>query len=223
MTVKVPPELEAETVQVIYRSTLCTVTGYSAMDGKSYTRDSYQGTSIQLIRQGQSDIHEARFAVDGGGSCQWRLSNVTFGVAYSDPTRFGENVTYGAGGGVVVIFDHDNSWRGGADFEVDGDVVIRKDYYPWVKENFLGGYSKRVSLAGEGDIYLMYRALQAREVYFEPVLHSDFVVYSAGPKVKKDGNYPTYRYPDGSVLTEARSEPNFRKLQAMRLSAEGQQ
>jgi hypothetical protein len=123
----------------------------------------------------------------------------------------------------VVIFDHNNSPRGGADIKVDGDLMIKKDYYPWIKEHFIGGYSKRISLAGEGDIYLMYQALQARQVYFEPVLHSDFVVYSAGPKVKKEGNYTTITYPDGSFVADGRSGPNFRKLQAIRLSAEGKQ
>jgi hypothetical protein len=221
VTVKVPKELEAEAMQVMYRSTLCTFTDHTA-SGKSYKRDGYQRTDMQPVRQGQSDLYETRLPMDGGGACQWRLSNVTFGVTYGDPTRFGENVTSGAGGGVVVIFDRHNSPRGGADFKVDGDLTIKKDYYPWVKENFLGAYSKRVSLSGEGDIYLMYQALQARKVYFEPALHSDFVVYSTGPKVKTEGNYPTYTYPDGSVVTEARSEPNFRKLQALRLSVEDQ-
>lgn len=219
VTVKVPQELEAETMQVMYRSTLCTFTDHTA-SGKAYKRDGYQRTDIQPVRQGQSDLYEVKLPMDGGGACQWRLSNVTFGIAYGDPTHFGENVTYGAGGGVVVIFDHNNSPRGGADFVVDGDLTIKKDYYPWVDEEFLGPYKKTVSLAGEGDIYLMYQALQARQVYFEPVLHSDFVVYSAGPKVKKKGNHTAFTYPDGSVVADGRSDPNFRKLQAMRLSTE---
>jgi hypothetical protein len=51
-------------------------------------------------------------------------------------------------------------------------------------------------------------------------LHSDFVVYSAGPKIKKDGNHTTISYPDGSFEADGRSGPNFNKLQAIRLAAE---
>ncbi|NWA01700.1 hypothetical protein [Pseudomonas gingeri] len=222
VTIKVPPELEAETLQVMYRSTLCTFTDISA-SGKRYQRDGYQRTDIQPVRQGQSDLYQAKLPIEGGGACQWRLSNVTFGVVYANPARFGENVTYGAGGGVVVIFDHNNSPRGSADIEVDGDLTITKDYYPWLSESFLGGYKKRISLAGEGHIYLKYQALQARQVYFEPVLHSDFVLYSVGPKVKKEGNYRTFTYPDGSVFADGRWHPNFLRLQSIRLAAQGKQ
>ncbi|VVP54677.1 hypothetical protein PS838_05596 [Pseudomonas fluorescens] len=219
VTVKVPKELKARTVQVMYRSTLCTFTDHTA-SGKPYKRDGYQRTDIQPIRQEQSGLYETKLSIDGGGACQWRLSNVTFGVTYDDPTRFGENVTSGAGGGVVVVFDQNNSPRGGTGIEVHGDLTIKKDYYPWIDEEFLGPYKKTVSLAGEGNIYLSYQALQARQVYFEPVLHSDFVIYSAGPKVKKKGNHTSFTYPDGSVVADGRSEPDFRKLQALRLPAE---
>ncbi|RON51542.1 hypothetical protein [Pseudomonas frederiksbergensis] len=219
VTVKVPEDLKARAMQVMYRSTLCTFFSRNAW-GEPYKRDGYQRTDMQPVRQGQSDIYEVRLPIDGGGACQWRLSNVTFGVTYADPTRFGENVTWGAGGGVVVIFDHNNSSQGGADIEVDGDLTLKKDYYPWVKESFLGGYIKRVSLAGEGDIYLMYQALQARQVHFEPVLHSDFLVYSVQPKEKKKGNHTAFTYPDGSVLADGQSKPNFRKLQAIRQAAQ---
>jgi len=219
VTVKVPKELETETMQVMYRSTLCTFTDHSA-SGKPYERDGYQRIDIQPVRQGQSDLYEARLAVNGGGSCQWRLSNVTFGVTYANPTQFGENVSFGTGGGVVVVFDNNNSPRGGTGIKVDGDLAIKKDYYPRVDEEFLGPYKKTISLAGEGSIYLSYQALQAQQVYFEPVLHSDFVVYSAGPKVKKKGNYTVFTYPDGSVVADGRGGPDFQKMQSIRLAAE---
>jgi hypothetical protein len=80
---------------------------------------------------------------------------------------------------------------------------------------------KKISLSGEGPMYRMYRALQTRSVYFEPILHSDFVLHSSGPKIKKKGNYATYTYPDGSIFADGRSHPNFLRLQTIRLKAEG--
>ncbi|VVO89327.1 hypothetical protein PS850_02270 [Pseudomonas fluorescens] len=215
VTVKLPKELEARSMQVVYRSTRCTFTDHTA-SGKSYQRDGYQSSNVEPIRQGQSDLYEAKLSMDGGGACKWRLSNVTFGVKYGDPTLFGENVTFGAGGGVTVILDHNNSPRGGADIKVEGNLTIKKDYYPWVDEEFWGPYKKTVSLAGEGDIYLTYQALEARQVYFEPVLHSDYVIYSAGPKVKKKGNYTAFTYPDGTTVADGKWHPNFLRLQTIR-------
>ncbi|SEI18071.1 hypothetical protein AB3464_27765 [Pseudomonas asplenii] len=222
VTVKVPSELEAETLQVMYRSQVCRRVRYGA-SGQRVEVDGFNSVDMQLQRKDQSDLYEAKVPIDGGGKCQWRLSNVTFGVMYANPAQFGENVTYGAGGGVVVIFDHNNSPRGGADIRVDGDLLIKKDYYPWLSEAFLGGYRKQVSLAGEGDIYVIYQALQGRQVYFEPILHSGFVLYSVQPKEKKEGHYTKYTYPDGSVFADGRWHPNFRRLQSIRLSMEGRE
>jgi len=222
VTVKVPEELEAEVMQLKYRSTVCTFTDHTA-SGRPYQRDGYQSLDIQPVRQGRSDLYQASLPMDGGGPCQWRLSNVTFGVIYKNPERFGKDVISGAGGGIVVIFDHNNSPRGGADFKVDGDLILKKDYYPWLKENFLGGYSKRISLMGAGDIYVKYQAVQARQVYFEPLLHSNFMLYSVGVKEKKEGNFVTYTYPDGSVVADGRPNSKFLRLQAIRLAAEGKQ
>jgi len=219
VTVKLPKELKTKTMWVMYRSTLCTFTDHTAM-GKPYQRDGHQSVYKEFERQGQSDIYQVELPKDGGGACRWHLANVTFGVVYADPTRFGENVISGGGGGVVVMFDHNNSPRGGADFVVDGDVVIKKDYYPWLKERFLGGYVKHISLVGEGDLYLEYRALQARQVYFEPVLHSDFLLRSEGVKEKKEGNNIIFTLPDGSVWADGRLDSKFEKLQAIRQAAE---
>ena len=222
ITVKVPEELKARTLQAMYRSTTCKRVSRGA-SGERVERDGHHAIKVQLQQQGVSDLYQVKLPMNGGGACKWHLANVTFGVAYTDPTRFGENVTYGAGGGVVVIFDHNNSPRGGSDIKVDGDLTIKEDYYPWVSEAFMGGYRKEVSLTGEGHIYLKYQALQARQVYFEPVLHTGFTVYSVEPKEKKKGNHTTFIYPDGSAVADGRGDPDFRKLQALRRAAEANQ
>ena len=219
VTVKLPKELKTETMWVMYRSATCKSIGTGA-SGQRTERDGHHSIYKDFERQGQSDLYQVELPKDGGGACRWHLANVTFGVEYADPMRFGEKVTSGIGGGVVVIFDNNNSPRGGADIKVQGDLMIRKDYYPWVDEEFLGSYKKTINLTSEGDMYLSYQAIQARMVYFEPVLHSEFLVRSAGPREKKKGNHTAFTYPDGSVTADGRSKPNFRKLQAIRLAAE---
>ncbi|MFJ3483670.1 hypothetical protein ACIPL1_09835 [Pseudomonas sp. NPDC090202] len=146
VTVKVPSDFEADTMQVMYRSPLCTQNrGDSA--GRSYEVDGFHSIEIQPSRLGETDLYQAKLAVNGGGQCQWRLSNVTFGVAFLKPAIFGAT-TFSGGGGVVVIFDNNDSSRGGADYHVDGDLEVVKDYYPWIDENFLGGYWKDLRMFG---------------------------------------------------------------------------
>ncbi|WP_122604100.1 hypothetical protein, partial [Pseudomonas viridiflava] len=155
VTVRVPKELKARPMKVMYRSPVCTFTDHTG-SGVAYKREGYQKFDLEPVRLGESDLYEAKLPVDGGGTCRWRLSNVTFGVVHKNPSQFGEDVIPGAGGGDVVVFDHNKPSRSGPSMEVDGDLVIRKDYYPWVKERFLGGHVKRVSLMGAGDIYIGY-------------------------------------------------------------------
>ncbi len=220
VTVKVPKELVARELKIIYGSPICTRTVYN-VHNEPVELDGVNGTHTQLQQQGDSDLYQAKVAVDGGGECQWRLSNLTFGVKHKNPTIFGENVTFGAGGGVVVVFDHNDSWLGGATFKVDGDLTIKKDYYPWLSEFFDGVANKDINLLSViGGNYFEYQALQARSVYFEPVFHSQFITAAVWPKVKKEGNYVSYTYPDGSVEAVARAEPSFRKLEAIRSKAE---
>src|SRR5690606_18237874 len=97
VTIKVPDELVAETMNVMYRSPICRRISYGA-SGQRFELDGFHNVDMQPQRQGQSDLYQAKLPIDGGGGCQWRLSNVTFGVAYSNPSRFGSSTTYGTGG-----------------------------------------------------------------------------------------------------------------------------
>lgn len=219
--VKLPPELEPETMRVMYRSADCQITRHYA-DGSPYQIDGHNSIDVQLQRQGQSDIYEGKPAKDGGGDCRWHLANVTIGVAYREPERFGEDVQVIPGSSpIIVIFDNNPSPRGDGDLIFNGEEIFIKDfYYPWVHENFAVQYIKYVNLVRSGSFYSIYTARNARSVSFEPVIYSDYVVYSVGPKHKDKGNRTIYRYPDGSLKTENRFGPDFRKLEAIRLGAE---
>nr|AAT90775.1 hypothetical protein qs112 [uncultured proteobacterium QS1] len=219
ITVKVPPNLAAEPMRVMYRSEKCSIKR-SGADWSSYEEDGYLSTTIQPQQQGQSDIYEAKLAINGGSRCQWQLSNVTFGVTYANTTHFGDTVRAGPGGGIIVMFDQHLPQQRSA-FEptrkVSGDLLIRKDYYPWINEQLIGKHENVAWIVGEGEIYSYYRAPNARKLTFEPVLHADYVVYSVESKVQKVGSYPQNTYPDGSVTADG-NKPSFKKLQAIRLS-----
>ncbi len=218
--IKMPEDLELRSMRVMYRSAVCQRVTYDG-DGRPERVDGHNGFEVPLQRR-EGDLYGANLFVDGGGPCEWRLSNVMFGVTYRDPSRFGENVLVGGGGGVIVVFDHNNPQLSvGRRVAVEGsELKIVKDYYLWLNERYTGGYVKRASLSGCGSGYITYEARQARNVYFEPVFHPEFVVTSVAPKKHAVGDFIKFFYPDGTVESDSEGRPNFKKMQEIRLRAE---
>ena len=222
VTIKVPPELIPEKLKAMYRSTTCKYLTRGG-SGQRIELDGYHPVALALRRQDDADLYKATLPKDGGGNCKWHLANITFGVEYPEPNVYGPGIAYGSGGGVVVKFDDNRASRDGPEQSVAGDLILKKDYYPEIYEWFLGGYRKTVSLLGAGATYSVYKAPHAREVYFEPILHSGYAVNSVGPKIKKPGNHAQITYPDGSIQSDGEWGPDFRRLQAIRLKAEGKE
>lgn len=221
ISLKVPEELEPEVIRVMYRSAKCPRITHDG-DGRPESIEGYNGFEVSLNRNGTGNLYRTDLFVDGGGACEWRLSNVVFGVTYRVPNSFGENVLTGAGGEIVVVFDHNDPQLRlpGARTVFGRDLKILKDYYPWVNERFTGGYVKRASLCAENGGDITYIAREARNITFEPVLHPDYVVTSIAPKKHAFGEYIRFYYPDGTIESDGRSVPNFRKMQKIRMTAE---
>ena len=221
IVIKMPEELEPQPLRVMYRSSVCRKVVHDG-DGRPESLEGYNGYGSELTRRGATEFYETRLFIDGGGRCKWRLSNVIFGIKYRIPSGFGEGVTSGIGGTVIIKFDEKNApiSVGGVRVVVGPDLKIVKDYYPWVSENFIDGYAKSANLSSESGGYLTYEAREARNIYFEPVLHSDVVVTSVSPKKHVIGDFIRFHYPDGTVEPDWRARPNFEKMQKIRLAAE---
>jgi hypothetical protein len=221
IVIKMPEELEPQPLRVMYRSSVCRKVVHDG-DGRPESLEGYNGYGSELTRRGATEFYEARLFIDGGGRCKWRLSNVVFSINYRIPSRFGESVTQGIGGTVIIEFDgNDAQFSFGRTRNVVGpDLIMVKDYYPWLSEKFIGGYARRANLSSEGGGYLTYKAREARRINFEPVLHSDVVVTSVSPKKHIIGDFIQFYYPDGTVESNGQSVPNFTKMQKIRLAAE---
>lgn len=221
IVIKMPEELELTPLRVVYRSAICRKVVHDG-DGGPESLEGYNGYGSKLTKRGATEFYEARLFIDGGGRCKWRLSNVVFSINYRIPSRFGESVTQGIGGTVIIEFDgNDAQLSVGRTRNVVGpDLIMVKNYYPWLSEKFIGGYARRANLSSEGGGYLTYEAREARNIYFEPVLHSDVVVTSVSPKKHVIGDFIKFHYPDGTVEPDWRARPNFEKMQKIRLAAE---
>ena len=223
IVIKVPAELEPKALLAKYESTRCRM----FVDLPTVSRMQFPGSNFQnpkFSRRGETDLYEAEVFVDGGGECEWQLDSIEFGVVYRIPNRFAKKVTAYYGGTVIVKFDGQHAPFNTVDQFIEGpDLTIVKDYYPWVREAYeLGYYDKSVNLAREYESYRTYRARDARNIYYEPVLHSDLVVTSTSPKkrVADEIVTTTFRYPDGTEESNRELEPDFKKMQEIRLKTE---
>ena len=219
VTVKSRDDLAVRPIKIGYRSEICTLTNYTS-DLKPYEKAAYSVISRDLTRQEGTEVYSVNVAVDGGGGCKWRLSYINFGIKYLDFSRYGENILPSGGGEVYVLLDGNSGPAGGTNHQADGDLSLREDYYIRVSENFIGGYSKLGTLIRNGSIVLTYRAQHARNIYFEPLIHASYPVYSKGPAIKLPGARTSHLYPDGTVVETRDTRPDFRKLHCIRLPTE---
>ncbi|WCD82233.1 hypothetical protein [Pseudomonas sp. TUM22785] len=218
VSVKVPKDLVARKMRVMYRSEKCPITRSDGSGGR-YEIDGAKTIEVEPQRQGLTNIYEAKLAKDGGGFCEWKLSNVTFGVFYGALEKLGEDLRVGGGGGVIVIFDDNSAQRVSLlspPKAIFGDLIIENEYYIWLDQQYLIEEKKLVWLYDGVDIYRTYKAKNAKVVKFVPSVYEGGVVYSIGPKVKKEGNYVRFFYPDGSVMSDYRTEPDIRRLNELR-------
>ncbi|WP_259753312.1 hypothetical protein [Pseudomonas sp. GCEP-101] len=215
VTVKVPKDLAADTMRVMYRSEKCP--SKESADGKPYEIDGFYPIDVEPRQVGQSDLYEAKLARDGGGACQWKLSNVTFGVHYENTAQFGESVKYGRGGGVIVIFDNNRPQRRSMEsiVEASGDIQIKKDYYPWLVEIHLHEPQSIINILGDQDVFT-YKTNDTNKITFEPKLHSEKTVKTIGAKSRDKIDLPKIIYPDGSEITDDTGEPDLGKLQSIK-------
>ncbi|PJI49145.1 MAG: hypothetical protein CTR55_07185 [Pseudomonas sp.] len=213
VSVKVPKDLAADTMHVMYRSAKCP--SKESADGVPYEIDGFYPIDVAPRQVGQSDLYEAKLARDGGGACQWKLSNVTFGVHYENTAQFGGGVKYGRGGGVIVIFDnnHPQEQTGEGIEIVEGDLSIRKEYYPWIIENFLSGHRVKINIFGIKDTET-YLAKKAKQIHFEPILHDNLIVKTLGVRDRNSNEQAKNSYPDGTI-SDSNSRPRFQKLQEL--------
>ena len=141
VTLKVPPELIPEALEVMYRSEMCKYSTRGG-SGQRVDLDGYHAVTTSFVRQGQTQFYKATLPKDGGGRCKWHLANITFGVAFPDSNSFGEGVKYGAGGGVVVKFDNNRASRDGPTVDVAGDLIIKKTTTLGLMSNIWEGTGK---------------------------------------------------------------------------------
>ncbi|ELY4299723.1 hypothetical protein SMZ33_000268 [Cronobacter turicensis] len=203
-----PVDVDILPMDVIYRSEKCRDKVFTST-GAITTRAGYHRLTISFYPEKGSEIVSNRVALDGGGQCEWKLSNIKFDFQFHDMKKFGEQVKKNIPDDIVFIFDGNAPPRGDGHYhDIYGDMEIRKNYYPLIRRKNSG--EDVLVLSVQGQPMLTYRIHGASSIVFEPVFHSDMIVNAVPPKKKGDGY--TLIYPNGDKIID-RYFPNSEKTE----------
>ena len=217
-TVKVavvkPADIDILPMDVIYRSEICRDKVFTST-GAITSRAGYHLLTIPFKPEPGSGIVSNSVALDGGGQCEWKLSNIRFQFKFSDMTKFGTDIKYNIPSDIVYAFDNNSPPRGNGHYEdVYGDIKIKNDYYPLVIYDRIIEHEKTLSL--ESEKMLTYRVHDGISIFFEPHVYSDKLVRILGPE--KIGDNTLSIYPDGTqTIKKKNSYPlDFKKLKEIK-------
>jgi len=219
VSVKTQEDLELRSMDAVYRSSICTITNYTAA-WVSYEVEGYNYISKQAEPGAEKDVYKTEFDIDGGGECKWKLSRLNFGVQYKYPERLAMNPLVVGDGDVTVLFEYDELPGDEQSASILGDFGIKEDYYLWVADRPERIPKMKVGLFAEEGTPHTYSVKGARSIYFQPRLHSDYVVYSSSVKAKGKGYDVVFTYPDGRVIEDGRVRPAFKRLGCIRLRSQ---
>ncbi|QIT27725.1 hypothetical protein [Raoultella terrigena] len=217
-TVKVavvkPADVDILPMNVIYRSEKCREKIFTST-GVITSRAGYHLLTVPFNPGKGSDIVSNNISLDGGGQCEWKLSNIRFQFKFSNMEKFGADIKKNIPNDIVFVFDKNAPPRGDGHYEdISGDFVIKQDYYPLVRNDRMIDHAKILRLINKD--MLTYRVSNSESLLFEPNVHSDKVVNVLGPE--KFGEDSITTYPDGTQTTNAKGpDPiNFEKLKSMK-------
>lgn len=205
--VSVPEELMVLPLKVIYRSEICKRTRHNS-SGEAYEVPGYNSMEFPLSQKDSTkNFYDVKLARQGGGRCQWHLSVADIRLQYKNPLQFGQG-TESVESSIRLEFDYLAANQGGGYQRINSDGLISKDYFPYLTEDFIGGYEKNIWIYN-GEMDERYSALNINSITFYPLLHSDKLVRSIGLKKKEKGVYGTLIYPDGTTVPDTELSPDI--------------
>lgn len=114
----------------------------------------------------------------------------------------------------IVVFDNNSPQRLSGSYEtINGNVKLKGDYFPLIIKRRDSNSPVEYSIVRSSPD-VIYKSTSAKEVVFEPRLHSLKILRATEPKVQKVGVYMSVLYPDGTV-GNGPYFPDYKKLQLL--------
>lgn len=107
-TVKVavvkPADVDILPMNVIYRSEKCRDKIFTSA-GAITSRAGYHLLTVPFNPEKGSDIVSNNISLNGGGQCEWKLSNIRFQFKFSNMAKFGADIKKNIPNDIVFVFD----------------------------------------------------------------------------------------------------------------------
>lgn len=201
-------------LEVLYVSTTCKRELMSMRDGQHYEKVGLNPIKIPLQEKNSSGVWIAKIAKDGGGKCNWKLSEFNLGIEYIDATHLGKGLVPGTAVGATIAFD-DNATKNGL-FKVseNSELILSPAYYPLVQDNKRISENYMLNLFGEKDFMQIKMISSSKDiqVIFKPTLDESKLVKMIAPKEHKAGAFYKIIYPDGTVVSDGATHPDINRL-----------
>ncbi|MCG3462053.1 hypothetical protein L7G72_09360 [Xenorhabdus bovienii] len=191
----IPDELDALPISAMYRSEICRKERRTA-NMKSYSVPGFHRATYPLSI-GQSNQVEVRVPKEGGGKCDWKLSNITFEVKLKDTStiaplidnNFGFNTTFVIDGNAPQEFD-------GGYLKINGDLHEKIILFPLLTKSFLSRNESSFYLIGKEDP-LTYKTGKAKNINLNYIYIKKMLSVWTG---RKNNDRPFMTYPNGNIV-----------------------
>ncbi|MDE9438037.1 hypothetical protein KKI95_19575 [Xenorhabdus bovienii] len=201
-----PDELDALPISAMYRSEICRKERRTA-NMKSYSVPGFHRATYPLSI-GQSNQVEVSVPKEGGGKCDWKLSNITFEVKLKDTStiapliddNIGFKTTFVTDGNAPAVFD-------GGYLKINGDLHEKIILFPLLTKSFLNGNENTFYLIGKGSP-LTYKIGTAKKINLNYIYIKQMLSVWTG---RKNNDMPFMTYPNGDIVS-GEVRPEYKKL-----------
>ncbi|MDE9555640.1 hypothetical protein KKJ06_09400 [Xenorhabdus bovienii] len=190
-----PDELGALPISAMYRSKICRKERRTA-NMKSYSVPGFHRATYPLS-SGQSNQVEVSVPKEGGGKCDWKLSNITFEVKLKDTStiapliknNFGFKTTFVIDGNAPQEFD-------GGYLKINGNLHEKIILFPLLTKLFLSVNETSFYLIGKGDP-LTYKVGTTKNINLSYIYIKQMLSVWTD---RKNNDRPFMTYPNGDIV-----------------------
>ncbi|UDN37235.1 hypothetical protein [Proteus sp. NMG38-2] len=209
--IKLPAGIEVLPLNVLYRSEICQRAQYNSAGEKEYI-SGFNPNAVALKQQGSSDIYQTKIALNGGGSCQWQLSEVWISIIYKKTLNTDSDFEAIPSHKLILLFNNNKYNEGEIIRNLIENEKIELNYYPVFINNEVSN-EKKITLFNHWGRSQYILVNNERNILFTPLFHKDNITKIDMPKeLEKD---IIIYYSDGTIEKINSSRPNYNKLKSL--------
>lgn len=210
--IKLPEGIEALPLNVLYRSDICQRARYNSA-GEKYYISGFNPNAVALKQQGNSDIYQTKIALNGGGSCQWQLSEIWMSIRYKKRLNTDSDFEAIPSHKLILIFNNHKYNEGETIRNLIQNEKIELNYYPVFINNKVSN-EKKITLFNHWNRSQYILVNNERNILFTPIYHKDNITRVDIPReLEKD---IIIYYSDGTIEKNKYWRLNYNKIKNLK-------